>query len=145
MLVGLAAVVVIVGAGWPLLWAPIERDVGRSATVLARARAAAAESRRLADEALALERESKPVRTADPRRAFDAVVAASGVGDRLTAVDTSEGRVRATFASIDVVTLAAFVDALARDEGLFVRDALLAARVDPGTVRAEITVARDAP
>jgi type II secretory pathway component PulM len=143
VLVALAAIVVIVGAGWPLLWAPIERDVERSASALARAHADAAKARRLGDEAIALEREAAPARTADARKAFESVAAASGVRDRLTALEASDGRVRATFGSIDLVTLAAFVDALGREERLFVRDALLAAQVDAGTVRAELTLARD--
>jgi hypothetical protein len=50
--------------------------------------------------------------------------------------------VRLTFASIDMPSLAVLLDALAREEQLFPVEALLAARVEPGTVRAELVLAR---
>jgi type II secretory pathway component PulM len=89
-----------------------------------------------------LKRNAKPVRTADLRSAVEQAGAARGLANLLTSIDASEGRVRVTFAAVDVDALAPFIEALGRDELLFVREATLVARVEPGTVRAELTLAR---
>jgi type II secretory pathway component PulM len=142
-LIALAVVVIVLGAGWPLLWAPIERDVAQSDLALARARADAAASREAAAEIASLARTPVKPRNSDLSAAFDAVIDQQALRDKFTSANVTDGRIRVTFAAIDATALAALVDALGREELLFVRDALLAARVEPGLVRAELTLARD--
>ena len=141
-LVVLGVVVVVVAAGWPLLWAPIQRDVHASAVAVARARADAASTRQAAAEIPGLERKARAPRHPDLAAAVQAALAARGLRD-VTAIDVKDGRARLVFAAIDMTTLASLVDALGKDEQLFVREALLAARVEPGSVRAELTLVRD--
>jgi type II secretory pathway component PulM len=141
-LIVLGVLVVVLGAGWPLLWEPIQHEVAAGSIELARARAEAGTARRTADEIAGLARSVKRARTADPRAAVETVVGERGLRASLTALDANAGRVRLTFAAIDVAALAGLLDALGRDEQLFAREALLAARVEPGSVRAELTLAR---
>jgi type II secretory pathway component PulM len=142
-LIALGGVVVVVAAGWPLLWAPIQRDVDASPIAVARARAAAASARQAAAEIPGLERKAQAPRNVDVAGAVQAALAAQGLRDVATSVDAKAGRARLTFAAIDMATLATLVETLGRDEQLFVREALLAGRVEPGSVRAELTLARD--
>jgi hypothetical protein len=65
-----------------------------------------------------------------------------GLRPAVTALDVQDGRVRLTFAAVRFDALVALLDALARTDGLRAVDAVLAARVEPGTVRAELTLAR---
>lgn len=143
-LIALGLLVVVFGAGWPLLWQPIERDLEVRTAELAATRLRASEAQRAADEVVGLQRSAKAPRTADLRRAAESVVTMQGMKGALTALEASEGRVRLTFAAIDAVALAALVEALGRDELLFVSEAILATRVEPGRVRAELVLARPA-
>jgi type II secretory pathway component PulM len=70
------------------------------------------------------------------------VLAERGLRPAVTAIDVQDGRVRLTFAAVRFDALIALLDALARTDGLRAVDAVLAARVEPGTVRAELTLAR---
>ena len=144
LLVVLATVVIVLGAGWPLFWQPIERDLAVASRELVQARRDAIALQESADDVAALRKRAIAPRTADVRAAVESVIAARGLRPALTALDASEGRVRATFGAIDTAALAALVDALGREELVFVREAMLVARVDSG-VRAELTRARAEP
>ncbi|HEX6792231.1 MAG TPA: type II secretion system protein GspM [Casimicrobiaceae bacterium] len=110
-------------------------DVVRNRLMLDVARARAAEN-------VALARSNVPARNDDPRRAIDRVLAANGL--RYTALDAQ----RADAAQRIVIETAPFdalvraLDTLARQDGLRVADASITARVDPGTVRAELAFTR---
>lgn len=142
VLVVLAVVVIVFGAGWPLLWQPITHDLDLRAREVDALGARTRALRQAAEEIAVLRRNAKPVRTADLRSAVEQASAARGLRNLLTSIDASEGRVRLTFAAIDIDALAPLIEALGRDELLFVREATLVARVEPGTVRAELTLAR---
>ncbi|HVE50696.1 MAG TPA: type II secretion system protein GspM [Casimicrobiaceae bacterium] len=142
-LVALGAIVVVLGAGWPLLWQPIERDLERSSRELATLHAHMRSMNEAASEIPQLIRNAKPPRTADAKAAIESTLKARGLAASVSAIDaTSDGRVRLTFASVELPALAALLDALGRDEQLFTREATLAARVEPGQLRAEVTLAR---
>lgn len=141
-LVVLGALVVIVGAAWPLGWQPIERDLALSTRELAQLHARTASLRKASDDIAVLKRSVKTPRTADPRAAVESAVSALGLRQALTSLDLADGRVRTTFAAVDFDALVALLNALGRDELLFVREATLVARMEPGSVRAELTLSR---
>ena len=111
-----------------------------------RSRAATSRARSSTVERAGGTRSARPGRRGhpDPRAAAERVVAAAGLRGDLTAIERGDGRVRLTFAAIDFAALNALIEQLGRDEQLFVVEALLAARVVPGSVRAELALSRPA-
>ena len=138
----IAAIVLVLAAGWTGLWLPMEADIARLQRDLPRAHGVFATARAQADDLVALQRTSVPVKSADPRAAVERVLAERGLRPAVAALDVQDGRVRLTFAAVRFDALIGLLDALARTDGLRAVDAVLAARVEPGTVRAELTLAR---
>lgn len=138
-LVVAGALVVAAALAYALLWQPVvadlpraERDAARAASRLDRARA----------NALAA-----GTRTTAPARepldvAIRAALARAGVPASEATLDAAAGRATLLLASVRFETLVALVDALARDAAVHVVDATIAARVEPGRVRAELALAR---
>lgn len=143
-LIALGTVLVVGVVGYAFAWEPVMRDLAATRIALNETSARVAEARRAADEIAGLAREARAPRTADPRAGADRVIAAAGLRSDVTAISAAEGRVRVTFAAIDFTTLATLIEALGREEQLFVVEALVAARVVPGSVRAELALARPA-
>ena len=141
MIVG-ATVVVALAAGWVWVWQPMNADIARLQRDFPRARTVLATARAQADSLVALQRTSASAKGSDPRAAVERVLAERSLRPAVTALDVQEGRVRLTFAAVRFDALIALLDALARTDGLRAVDAVLAARVEPGTVRAELTLAR---
>jgi type II secretory pathway component PulM len=110
-------------------------DVARERALLDVARARAAES-------LTLARASVPARNDDLRAAVERVLTANGL--RYGAVDGQRGddaqHIVIEAAPFDALVRA--LDQLMREDGVRVVDASIAARIDPGTVRAELALAR---
>lgn len=127
------------------LWVPLQRDLAAGEQARARIEARLATARLSVDEMAGLAREARTPRTADPRAGAERVVDASGLRGAVTAVGGEAGRVRLTFATLDFAALAALLDRLAREEQLFPVEALFAAQVTPGVVRAELSLARPPP
>ena len=142
VLVALGALVVVGSIGHAFVWEPLTRDLDSTGRALVDARANVEEARKAAGEIAGLRRDARAPRTADARAAAERVIFAQGLRAALTALDAREGRVRLTFAAIDVEALSALLEQLGREEQLFPREALLAARVAPGSVRAELTLSR---
>lgn len=143
-LVALGLLVVIGAVAHAFAWEPLTRDLASTDRALAVARGNVAHAQRMVSELAGLGREGRLPATPDPRAAAERVVAAAGLRGDLTAITVSDGRIRLTFAAIDFPTLHALIERLGRDEQLFVVEALLAARVAPGSVRAELALARTA-
>jgi type II secretory pathway component PulM len=141
LLITAATVVAGVG-GYALLYEPLARDLAATEAALARARAETRVARGLADEVAGLARATPPTPTGDVRSAVERVAAQQGVKGALTALEVQDGVARLTFADIGVDAFAGFVEAVGREERLHATDALLAARVTPGRVRAEATLVR---
>ena len=136
---------VVVGAlGHAFVWEPLMRDLASTDRALLSGRARVAHSQQAVNEIAGLKREAKAPRTVDPRVAAERVVVAAGLRGDLTAIDLRDGRVRLTFAAIDFPVLNALIAQLGRDEQLFPVEALVAARVVPGSVRAELALTRPA-
>jgi type II secretory pathway component PulM len=141
-LIALAAVAVLGAAAYALLYRPLAADLDAMDRATAQARADVAVARRQADDIAGLARERRTAQTPDLRAATARVAAAAGLKDALTALEVTDGRVRVTFADVGLAAFADFVDAAGREELLFPTDVLFAARVAPGQVRAEATLAR---
>jgi type II secretory pathway component PulM len=141
----LAALAALIAASaiWMLLWRPLVADSDRLAQRLPGDRAALAEARRAADDIAGLARAAPAPAATEPRAAFDAVVAAKNLKSAALQVERLDAdRLRVTFDAIDFDALAGVLDALQRDARLRAVDVVATARVEPGLVRADVTLTR---
>ncbi len=141
-LVLVATAFVVAAALWTWVWLPmrsdsvrLERDGPRDRLLLAAARAQAA-------DLVATQRANAGGPAGDPRAAVERVLAERGLRGAAGTLDVQDGRVRLGFPAVRFDALVGFLDALATREGLRAVDATLTARVEPGTVRADLTLAR---
>jgi len=111
------------------------RNAGREAAALQ-------DGRRVADEVAGLARAAAPAPGVDARAALDRILAEHRLRAAVTQLDWQEGRARIVFAAVGFDALVAVLEALQRDGHLRVVEAAITARVEPGSVRAEITLAR---
>jgi type II secretory pathway component PulM len=110
-------------------------DVARNRLVLDVARA------RVADD-VTLARASVAAKSDDLRAAIERVFASHGLRYAALDAQVSEGVLRVVLEAAPFDVLVRALDALSREEGVRVTDATLTARVDRGTVRAELALAR---
>jgi type II secretory pathway component PulM len=130
----LVAIVLAVALTWPL------RDaIARAGEDLAHQRALLDVVRARIAENVALER-AAPLTGGDRRAAIERVLAEHGLRFVRDAQDADGNRYVIESAPFDV--LVRTLDALARDAHARAVEATLAARVEPGTVRAELAFAR---
>jgi type II secretory pathway component PulM len=141
--VAAALLIVLLAGGWALVWQPLARDLAQTERQLEEAQGRLSIARQRADEAATLAREARPTPTSDLRAAAERVLAQRGLRGATTAIDAQEAGIRITFASIALDALAPLIDALGREEQLFPVEMTLTARVEPGTVRADMTLARE--
>ena len=117
-----AAAAVVIALGWVLLWQPLKSDVERTREERVRVATLLALARVSFDESAGLARASPKVNAGDPRAAVARAFADRGLRIPAGGIDTR--------------------DALARGDGLRPVEASLTARVEPGTLRAELFFAR---
>jgi type II secretory pathway component PulM len=134
--------VVALAIFWAIVWQPMVADTARllrertrDATVLAAARADA-------EEIAGLRRAPAAPRNGDARAAVERVLAERGLRPMLTSLEVQDGRVRTTFAAVRFDALTGALDTLAKNDGIFPVEITLTPRVEPGTLRAELTLAR---
>ena len=144
VLIVVGALVVVGAIAHAFVWEPLLINLAATDRGLSVARGNVERAQRTVSELAGLKREARTPRTPDPRAAAERVVDAAGLRGDLTAISAGDGRVRLTFAAIDFGALNALIEQLGRDEQLFVAEALLAARVAPGSVRAELALTRPA-
>ena len=127
---------------WVMVWQPLSSDT--VALRLARAANAStlAEARDRVKELTELSRTSAKTASVDARADLDRALSQLNLRTAATSVEWREGRASLVFAAIGYDTLIGLIDALQRDARLRVVEATITARVDPGTVRAELTLAR---
>ena len=127
---------------WLAVWEPLRRDadVLRAAHAINAAELGAA--RKMTEEAAGLARTPAAPAPADPRATLDRILAQQNLRGAVTQLDWQEGRARVVFAAVAYNALITSLEALQREGNLRVVDATLTARVEPGTVRAELTLAR---
>lgn len=141
-MVGVAAFVVIAALGWTLVWQPMTADIARMQRDNARDHMVLAAANAQAADLAALARDTKATPGTDTRAAIERVIAERGLRPAVSSIDIQDGRVRVLFNSVRFETLAATLDALARTDGVRLADAVLTTRVEPGTIRAELTFVR---
>jgi general secretion pathway protein M len=138
-----SAGVLALALAWLFVWRPLVLDSDRLTRQLASDRATLAEARRQADEIAGLARNAPAAPAGDARAALDSVLIQQGLKNAATSVERSDdGRIRLTFDSIGFDALTAFLDALQRDAQLRAVEVVATARVEPGQIRADITLAR---
>ena len=133
------AVLAAAALAWLLVWLPIQSDIARLTRDLAMQRAALAQARSQADAIGGLERRT-PAPARDARAALDLALAQSGI--RASAIDRSGDDLRVTVDGVSFDALTSLLESLQRDAALRVVDLTAAARVEPGMVRAELTLRR---
>ena len=141
-IVAVIAVAVGVSVLWLGLWQPLRRDADSLRAARDANAAALAAARKMTEEAAGLARATPASAPADARAALERILAQQNLRGAVTQLDWQEGRARLAFAAIPYDALVALLEALQRDGKLRAVDATLTARVEPGTVRAELTLAR---
>ena len=142
IMIGTAIAVALVTVMWLLVMRPLvadsaraERDLARDSALLSLARMQSADVGKLA--------QGNPARsTTDPRQALERALGEQGLRSAVTSLDVTDGRVRVTFAAIRFDALVALLDALGQSDGVRPVEMALTPRVEPGTVRAELALAR---
>jgi type II secretory pathway component PulM len=137
-----AVAAILFAAAWTLIWLPVQDDTLHARRELAQTRAVLATARVRTEEMAGLQRTSGPSATQDPRIAVERVLGERALKGALTSLEVRDGRAYVTFTAIGFDALVGVLDALAKTDGLRIVEATLTPRVDPGTVRAEITLAR---
>lgn len=120
------------------LTAAIDRaqsDVERSRSMLDVARGRVADSASLA-------RTTPPLHAGDVRAAVDRVMSRHGLRAAPVPADAADSRYAVVVEDARFDALVAALEALMRDEGIHVTAATLAALVEPGRVRADLTFTR---
>ncbi|HEY1461193.1 MAG TPA: type II secretion system protein GspM [Casimicrobiaceae bacterium] len=141
IVIALLVLLVLAALLWILIWRPMQRDIERMTRTLSVDRAALIEARRRADDIATLAR----VPTAAPaerdaRGDLDTALARAGI--KAGAIDRGDGeRLRTTIDSVSFDALVALLDALQRDARLRAVELTVTGRVEPGQVRAELTLA----
>ncbi|MEP6943460.1 MAG: type II secretion system protein GspM [Betaproteobacteria bacterium] len=125
---------------WLSIWQPMQRDVERLTRALAFDRNALAEARRRADDIATLTRSNAPRDARDARADLDAALSRAGI--KPSSIDRADGdRYRIGLDNIGFGALVALLDALQREARLRAVDLAVTGRVEPGQVRAELTLA----
>lgn len=136
------ALLVVATVGWLAVWQPLQQDLAALRAAAPAERSALAEGERMAAEIAARARGAPLPPAPDAQAAIERVLTEHGLRSGATRVEWREGRARIAVDAARADTLIAALDALQRDARLRVVEATLTARVDAGTVRAEIVVAR---
>jgi type II secretory pathway component PulM len=140
---GVIVTAIVLSVLWLFVWQPLVRDTDRLVQRAPLDRAALAEARRASDEIAGLARSAPAPQVGDPRAALDAALAAKnlkGVATQIERIDNE--RLRVTFERIDFDALAVALDALQREARVRAVEVVATARVEPGLVRADVTLTR---
>jgi len=140
--VGTVVLLAIAAVAWLALWQPLTRDIAALRVANARDAAALVEARQTVDEIAGLARSAAPPASADPRADFERILTQQNVRAAVTQQEWKDGRVSVAFGAVEFDALVGALEALQRDARLRVVEATIAARVEPGVVRAELVLAR---
>jgi type II secretory pathway component PulM len=146
VLAAAAAAVVLFAVAWAGVWQPMQDDALRTRRDLQRDRAALAVARAQAEEITGLNRATQSANAGqpegDPRLPIERVLGERALKASLTSLEVKESRAQLVFTAIGFDALVGMLDALAKTDGLRPVELTLTSRVEPGTVRAEVTLAR---
>ena len=127
---------------WVTVWQPLSRDTTALRLAGTANASALLEARDRVKELAELSRTSAKAAAPDARADLDRVLAQLNLRTAVTSAEWRDGRASLVFAAIGYDTLIGLIEALQRDARLRVVDATITARVEPGAVRAELTLAR---
>ena len=138
------AIVFLVGATllWVAVWQPLLRDRDALRSAHSGDRVALAAAQKIAEETAGLARTGATPAPADTRAGLERALVAQGLRPAVTQLDWQDDRARVVFAAVGYDALIALLERLQREEKLRVVEATITARVEPGTVRAELALAR---
>ena len=140
LVVAIAAVALL----WSFVWLPLARDTERLSRALVDGRAAVTEARKQSDEIAGLARNAPAPPAGDAKAAIESAMSKQGFKAAGNGIErVGDQRWRATLDAISFDSLTAFLDALQRDAGVRAAEVSVTARVEPGQVRADVTLARD--
>lgn len=134
--------VVLAALAWWVVWQPVTRDIAVLRAANARGSVALADARRMTDEMAGLARVAAVGGDADPRMDLERVLVAQNLRPAVTQLDWKDARVRLVFGAVGYDALIGGLEALQRDARLRVVEGTLTTRVEPGTIRAELVLAR---
>ena len=138
-LVRWAALLVALAVLYALAWQPLARDIARTRDALQRDRLTLATLQGYAEPATTSGMSEPP---SEPQAAVARALEARGLRGAAAQIETREGRVALVLPAVSFDALVALLDELARNDRLRTLEARITARVEPGTVRAELTLGR---
>ena len=121
---------------------PLTRAIDRAQSEVSRTRSMLDVAHAHIADSASLARTPAPLHAGDLRAAVDRVMARHELRTVPAASPTSDGRYAVVVDDARFDAMVSALDALGRDEGVHVVEATLAARVEPGRVRADLTFAR---
>ncbi len=139
-----AAIVLVVVAAliWVGLWQPLVRDTSALRVAQSANATALLQAREMAKEIGVLARDSAPAAPSDARAGLERILVQQNLRGAATQVEWHDGRAHIVFAAVDYAALITALEAIQRDVRLRAVEATLTARIEPGTVRADVTLAR---
>ena len=139
-----AAILLLVGVTllWAALWQPLTRDMAALRVAQAGNAATLADARRTAKEIAVLARTPPKEAPADARAVLERMLVQQNLRAAVTQLESRDGRAHVVFAAVGYDALVGALETLQRDAGLRAVEVTLTARVEPGTVRADVTLAR---
>jgi len=140
----LATILLLVGVAllWAALWQPLTRDMAALRIARAGNAATLADARRMAKEIAGLARMPPKEAPADARAVLERILVQQNLRAAVTQLESRDGGAHVVFAAVGYDALVGALETLQRDAGLRAVEATLTARVEPGTVRADLTLAR---
>ena len=138
-----AVILLLVGVAllWAALWQPLTRDMAALRVAQAGNAATLADARRTAKEIVVLARTPPKEAPADARAVLERLLVQQNLRAAVTQLESRDGRAHVVFAAVGYDALVGALETLQRDAGLRAVEATLTARVEPGTVRADVTLA----
>jgi type II secretory pathway component PulM len=140
----LAAILLLFGIAvlWAAFWQPLTRDMAALRIAQAGNAATLADARRMAKEIAGLARMPPKEFPPDARAALERILEQQNLRASVTQLESRDGRVHVVFAAVGYDALVGALETLQRDASLRAVEATLTARVERGTVRADVTLAR---
>jgi len=136
------ALLVTIALLWAGLWQPLARDAAALRIAHAGNASALADARKMASEIAELARLPAAEAPSDLRAGLERTLAQQQLRAAVTQLEWRDERARLVLAAVAYDALIVALEALQRDVRLRVVEATLTARIEPGMVRAEITLAR---
>ena len=139
----MGGITVLLAAALAIAWQPFTAALSRARADVARTRVELAIARERTAETESLVRQAvASSRTADVRPTVTRVLGEHSLQSAPVEARSADGRFAVVVADARFDAIVNALDALARNEGIRLVEVTVTARVDPGSVRAELTFAR---